>query len=86
MSTLTLEIPAEFARSLGKTTQEAARNAQLCFGVAMYRDAKWSIKRAADFCGLNRLQFMEHLRVQQVEMPYTKQMIEEDLAHAHRRR
>ena len=82
---MTIEIPEEFARSFGATDEEVSRNAKLELAIEMYRDARWSVKRAADFCGLNRLQFMEILRVREVEMPYTMQMIEEDLAHAHRR-
>jgi len=86
MGNVIIEIPETFARSFGATDEEAAQNARTGLAVAMYREGNWSAKRAADFCGLNRLQFMNVLRDREVEMPYTKEMIEEDLAHAHRRR
>ncbi len=85
MSNVTLEIPAEFARSFGSTNEEAARNAKIELAIEMYREGKWSTRRAAEFAGMNRWQFMDVLRVRKVEMPYTREMLEEDLAHARRR-
>ncbi len=85
MSTVTIEIPAEFARSFGATDEDAARNAKLELAIEMYREGRWSTRKAGEFAGLNRWQFMDVLRERQVEMPYTAEMLEEDLAHARRR-
>lgn len=85
MSTVTLEIPEEFARSFGATDEEAARNAKVELAVEMYREGKWSTGKAGKFCGMTRIAFMDLLRDRKVEMPYTQQMLEEDLAHARRR-
>jgi len=84
MSTVTLEIPAGFARTFGSTDEEAARNAKIELAIAMYREARWSTRRAGEFAGMNRWDFMDVLKTRKVEMPYTKEMIEEDLAHGRR--
>ena len=84
MSTVTIEIPESFARSFGATDEEAARNAKIELAIEMYREGKWSTGRAGEFAGMNRWEFMEVLRTRKVEMPYTKEMIEEDLAHDRR--
>ena len=85
MSTVTLEIPAEFARSFGDTDEEASHNAKVELAIEMYREGKWSTGKAGKFCGLTRIAFMDLLRERKVEMPYTAEMLEEDLAHARRR-
>jgi len=85
MGTVTLEIPAEFATSFGASDEEACRNARLELAIAMYREGRWSTGMAAKFMGLSRLEFMEVLRERQVPMPYTREMLEEDFAHARRR-
>ena len=84
MSNITLEIPAEFARSFGATDEEAARNAKTELAIEMYREGRWSTRRAGEFVGMNRWAFMEVLKNRKVEMPYTQKMIEEDLAHGRR--
>ena len=84
MSTVTIEIPESFARSFGATDEEAARNVKLALAIGMYREGKWSTGKAGEFSGMNRWEFMEVLRLRKVEMPYTKEMIEEDLAHGRR--
>ena len=48
-----------------------------CFG-----EGKWSTRRAAEFAGLDRWQFMEVLMARKVHMPYTREMLEQDIAHA----
>lgn len=85
MSTVTIEIGEEFARSFGATDLEAAHNAKVELAIEMYREGKWSTGKAGRFCGLTRIVFMELLRDRKVEMPYTREMLEEDLAHARRR-
>jgi predicted HTH domain antitoxin len=81
MSTVTIEIPEGFTRSFGETVDEVRRNAKLELAIEMYREGRWSTRRAGEFAGLDRWQFMDVLRARKVEMPYTKEMIEEDLAH-----
>lgn len=85
MSTITLEIPEEFARSFGATAEEASQNAKIELAIEMYREAKWSTGKAGRFCGMTRIAFMDLLRDRKVPMPYTEEMLEQDLAYARSR-
>jgi predicted HTH domain antitoxin len=85
MSTVTLEIPEQFAASFGDTPEEIARNAKTELAIEMYREAKWSTGKAAEFCGMLRIEFMDLLRDRKVPMPYTNEAIEQDIAYARRR-
>lgn len=85
MNALILEIPAEFARSFGETDEEALRNARLELAIEMYREGKWGTGRAARFCGIERIAFMDLLRDRKVEAPYTLEMLEQDVAYARSR-
>jgi predicted HTH domain antitoxin len=85
MSTVTLEIPEEFARSFGATAEEAARNARIELAIEMYREGKWSTGKAAEFAGLYIGKFMDLLRDRNVSRPYTQEMLEQDIRHAGRR-
>ena len=82
MSNVILEIPAEFARSFGATDEEAARNAKIELAIEMYREGKWSTGKAAEFSALGRIAFMDLLRDRKVPMPYTMEMLEQDIAYA----
>jgi predicted HTH domain antitoxin len=82
MSTVTIEIPEGFTRSFGETDEEVRRNAKLELAIEMYREGKWSTRKAAEFAGLNRWQFMDVLMARNVTFPYTKEMLEQDLAYA----
>ncbi len=82
MSTVTIEIPEAFTRSFGSTPEEVAQNAKLELAIEMYREGKWSTRRAAEFAGLNRWQFMDVLMARNVPFPYTQEMLEQDLAYA----
>jgi predicted HTH domain antitoxin len=82
MSTVMLEIPAEYVRSFGATDEEALKNARLELALEMYREGKWSTRKAGEFAGLNRWQFMDVLKARKVPIPYTREMIEQDIAHA----
>lgn len=86
MSTVTIEIPESFARSFGATDEETARNVKLELAIEMYREGRWSTGGAGKFCGMTRIAFMDLLRDRKVEMPYTKEMLEQDLAYARSRR
>ena len=85
MSTVTLEISEEFTRSFGVTEAEVARNAKIELAIGMYRSGKWPTRKAAEFAGMNRWQFMEILMERQVPFPYTEEMLEQDLAYARSR-
>lgn len=82
MSTVTIEIPEGFTRSFGETDEEVRRNAKLELAIEMYREGKWSTRKAAEFAGLNRWQFMDVLMARNVTFPYTKEMLKQDLAYA----
>ena len=82
MSNVILEIPEEFARSFGATDEEAARNAKIELAIEMYREGKWSTGKAAEFSALGRIAFMDLLRDRKVPMPYTMEMLEQDIAYA----
>jgi predicted HTH domain antitoxin len=85
MSTVILEIPEAYARSFGATDEEALRNARLELAIQMYREGRWGTGRAAGFCEIDRICFMDLLRDRRVETPYTTEMLEQDLAYARRR-
>jgi predicted HTH domain antitoxin len=82
MGSVTIEIPAEFAKSFGENEEEVARNARLELAVGMYREGKWSTGRAAEFLGIPLMKFMDLLRDRQVPHPYTHEMLEQDIRHA----
>jgi predicted HTH domain antitoxin len=82
MSTVTIEIPEGFTRSFGETDEEIRRNAKLELAIEMYREGKWSTGKAGKFCGMTRIALMDLLRDRKVPMPYTREMLEQDLAYA----
>ena len=82
MSTVTIEIPEGFSRSFGSTAEEITRNAKLELAIGMYRDGRWSTRKAGEFAGMDRWQFMDLLQARKIEAPYTKAMLEQDLAYA----
>jgi predicted HTH domain antitoxin len=82
MSNVTLEIPEEFARSFGTTEEEIRRNAKLELAIEMYREGKWSTRKSGEFAGMNRWDFMDVLVTRKVPMPYTREMLEQDIAYA----
>ena len=82
MNTLTLEIPPEYARSFGATDEEAVRNARIELAIQMYREARWSTGKAAEFAGLGYIAFLDLLRDRKVEKPYTREMLEQDFRYA----
>ncbi len=85
MSTVNLEIKEEFARSFGTTDEEVARNARIELAIQMYREGKWSTRKAAEFIGLSRWHFMDILKARQIPFPYTLEMVEQDCAYARSR-
>ena len=86
MSSVTLEIPDGFTGSFGSTEDEVRRNAKIELAIEMYREGKWSTGLAGKFCSMTRIAFMDLLRDRQVPMPYTREMLEQDLAYARSRR
>ncbi len=84
MSTVTFEIPAEFAASFGSTDAEVARNAKIELAIEMYREGKWTTGKAAEFVGMYIGAFMDLLRDRKIEKPYTVEMVEQDFAYARR--
>jgi len=82
MSTVMIEIPAEFAGSFGASDDEVARNAKIELAIEMYREGRWGTGKAGRFCGMTRIGFMDLLRDRKVVAPYTREMLEHDLAYA----
>lgn len=82
MSSVMFEIPEAFARSFGATDEDAIRNAKLELAIGMYRDGRWSTRKAGEFAGLDRWQFMDLLQARKIDAPYSKEMLEQDLAYA----
>lgn len=82
MSTVTIEIPESFVRSFGATDEEAARNAKIELAIGLYRDGRWSTRKAGEFAGMDRWQFMDLLQARKIDAPYTKEMLAQDLAYA----
>jgi predicted HTH domain antitoxin len=81
MSAVIVEIPESFARSFGLTDEEAARNARLELALQMYREGKWSTRKAGEFAGLNRWGFLEIVQARKIEAPYTEEDLEQDLRY-----
>lgn len=82
MSNVIVEIPEGFARSFGKTEEEVQRNAKIELAIEMYREGRWSTRRAGEFAGMTRWQFMDVLSARKIEAPYTREMLEQDIAYA----
>lgn len=51
--------------------------------ISLYREGKMPPGRAAELAGMGRWEFHDILVKREVEMPYTKEMVEEDIRHAH---
>ena len=85
MKAVTIEIPEAFAGSFGATDVEAAKNARLELAIQMYREGRWSTRRAGEFANLDRWGFMEVLMRRKVPFPYTAEMLEQDFAYARSR-
>jgi predicted HTH domain antitoxin len=85
MNSVTIEIPGSFASSFGATDEEAVRNAKIELAIEMYREGRWGARKAGEFAGMNRWQFMDVLIARKVPMPYTFEMLEQDIAHARSR-
>jgi predicted HTH domain antitoxin len=82
MSMVTIEIPEGFTRSFGETDEEVRRNAKLELAIEMYREGKWSTGKAAEFAGMSIGKFMDLLRDRDIGLPYTEEMLKQDLRHA----
>jgi predicted HTH domain antitoxin len=82
MNSVTIEIPEGYQHAFGSTEEEIRRNAKLELAISMYRAGRWSTRKAGEFAGMNRWQFMDVLMARQIEAPYTKEMLEQDLAYA----
>jgi predicted HTH domain antitoxin len=82
MGTITFEIPEAFATSFGSTAEEVTKNAKLELAIEMYREGKWSTRKAAEFAGINRWELMDVLMLRKVPFPYTIEMLDQDIAYA----
>ncbi len=82
MSDVIVHIPEAFARSFGKTDEEAAQNAKIELAIEMYREGRWSTRKAGEFAGMDRWQFMDLLMSRKVEAPFTPEMLRHDLEYA----
>lgn len=82
MKTVTLEIPAEYARSFGSTEEEIRQNAKLELAIEMYREGKWSTGKAAEFSGVYLGRLLDLLRERNIGPRYTEDMLERDVAYA----
>ena len=82
MIKVNVEIPEKFARSFGDTEDEVRRNAKIELAIEMYREGRWSTRRAGEFAGMDRWRFMEVLMARKIEAPYTKEMLQHDIAYA----
>lgn len=84
MNTNLVDLPTDITRAFGTGREEESRNIALQLAVDMYRDGKWSTGKAAEAAGMGLIAFMEVLKDRKVQVPYTKDMLEEDFAHARR--
>ncbi len=82
MNSVTIEIPEGYQRAFGSTEEEIRRNAKLELAIEMYREGRWSTRKAGEFAGMNRWEFMDVLMARKVPFPYTKEMVEQDFAYA----
>ena len=79
---VTLEIPDDFAARLQSRRAEAEAELHLELAVALYRQGKLPVARAAEITGLKPAEFEEILRQRGVTMPYTLADLEHDVAYA----
>ena len=81
MNTLNLEVPREAVASLGTDDAETGRMLRLELALALYRDGKLPPGRAARVAGVGRWDFADIAKSRGIPSPYTREMIEEDVAH-----
>jgi predicted HTH domain antitoxin len=79
---INIEIPEEFARSFGETEADVTRNAKIELAIQMYREGKWTTLRAGQFTAMTRWEFMNVLKTRKIEVPYTKEMLQQDIEYA----
>ena len=79
---VTLEIPDDFATRLQSQRVEAEAQLHLELAIALYRQGKLPVPRAAEIAGLDLSIFEQILRERGVIMPYTLTDLEHDLAYA----
>ncbi len=85
MNQVTIDIPEDYARSFGNTDDEVRRNAKIELALEMYREGRWSTRKAGEFAGMDRWGFMDVVKARKIPMPYTREMLDQDIAHARRR-
>ena len=83
---VTLEIPDDFATRLQSQRVEAEAQLHLELAVALYRQGKLPVARAAEIAGLEVSTFEQILRQRSVAMPYTLADLEHDVTYASGRR
>jgi len=79
---IVLDIPEDFAQRLQTEREQAEARLHLELAVALYREGKLPLRRAAEVAGLSDAQFEAVLSERQVPMPYTLSDLEHDLAYA----
>lgn len=83
---VTLEIPDDFVARLQSRREEAEAQLHLELALALYRDGKLPVARAAEIAGLKLAAFEDLLRQRGVTMPYSLADLEHDVAYASGRR
>ena len=80
---VTLELPDDIGFQLLKDREHAEPSLMLELAISLYAAGKMPPGRAAELAGMGRWEFQDVLVKRDVEMPYTQEMIEEDIRHAH---
>ena len=65
------------------TDAKSRRVLPLELALDLYKEGKVSPGRAAQLAGLGRWEFSDIAKARGIATPYTREMIQEDLAHGH---
>ena len=79
---VTLEIADDFAQRLETQPHAAEAELHLELAVALYREGRLPVGRAAALAGLTGQKFEDVLRQRRVPMPYSLTDLEHDIAYA----
>jgi len=82
---VTLELPDDIGLQFRQNRPQAESSVLLELAISLYREGKLPPGRAAELAGMGRWEFQDILAERKVEMPYTQEMVEEDIRHAHSR-
>jgi predicted HTH domain antitoxin len=83
MKTITVEVPDDMASLDGGTDEHLAREMRLATAILWYSQGRISQGKAAEFAGMNRVQFLNALSAARVDaIQVTEQELKQELGAA----